>query len=266
MKISGRGKRPLVALAAAVMALAVFVAGGTALAGNKPVTAEAGNLRFTFNGGFTPTALPKSKLAPITLTASGKIATKDGTHPPALKEAIVETDKNGAVFVKGLPVCKSGQLQSRDTKAARAACPKAIIGSGKTTVEVAFPEQKPILVNSALTVFNGGQKGGTTTFYIHAFFTAPITGAIVTTVKIKKIHNGRYGLKSVASIPKIANGSGSVKSFDLKIGKTYTYKGKKVSVLSAKCADGKLQANASSVFADGTKVSAGIVRTCTSKG
>lgn len=44
-----------------------------------------------------------------------------------------------------------------------------------------------------------------------------------------------------------------------KIGKTYTYKGKKVSVLSARCTDGKLQAFASSIFADGTKASAGIV-------
>jgi hypothetical protein len=266
MGFSDRGKRPLVMLAAVVTALVVLVAGGSAMAGNKPVTVEAGNLKFTFNGGFSPTALPKNKLAPITLTASGKIAMKDGTHPPPLKEAIVETDKNGAVFVKGLPVCKSGQLQSRDTKAARKACPKAIIGSGHTAVEVLFPESRPIPVDSALTVFNGGQKGGTTTFYIHAYFTAPITGAIVTTVKIKKIHNGRYGLKSVASIPKIANGSGSVTSFDLKIGKTYTYKGKKVSVLSARCADGKLQAFASSIFADGTKASAGIIRTCTSKG
>jgi hypothetical protein len=266
MEIQGRGKRPLITLAAAITALAVFVAGGTALAGNKPEKVEVGNLVFTFNGGFSPTKLPKKTMAPITLTASGKVQSKDGSHPPALKEAIVETDKNGAVFVKGLPVCKSGQLQSRDTTAAKKACPKSIIGSGRTTVEVLFPESKPIPVDSALTVFNGGQKGGTTTFYIHAYFTAPISGAIVTTVKIKKIHNGRYGLKSVASIPKIANGAGSVLSFDLKIGKTYTYKGKKVSVLSAKCTDGKLQANASAIFDDGTKASAGIVRTCTPKG
>ena len=266
MKIQGRGRRPLISLAAAITALAVLVAGGTALAGNKPEKVVVGNLEFTFNGGFSPTKLPRKTMAPITLTGSGKVVTTDGTHPPALKEAVVETDKNGAVFVKGLPVCKSGQLQSRDTKAARKACPKAIIGTGKTSVEVAFPEQKPIPVNSALTVFNGGQKGGTTTFYIHAFFTAPITGAIVTTVKIKKIHNGRYGLKSVATIPRIANGSGSVTSFDLKIGKTYTYKGKKVSVLSARCTDGKLQARASAIFDDGTKASAGIVRTCTPKG
>jgi hypothetical protein len=265
MRSLGRGSRAQLTFAAMAMLLVGLVGVGSATA-DKPVTVEAGNLVFTFNGGFTPKALPKSKLAPITLTASGKIATKDGTHPPALKEAVVETDKNGAVNVTGLPVCRSGQLQSRDTKAARKACPKAIIGSGKTTVEVQFPESKPILVNSALTVFNGGKKGGTTTFYIHAFFTAPITGAIVTTVKIKKIHRGRYGLKSIATIPKIANGSGSVKSFDLKIGKTYTYKGKKMSVLSAKCSDGKLQAFASAIFADGTKASAGIIRTCSSKG
>lgn len=258
--------RKYLMLTMALGALIAVSVAGIATGANKPVTVEAGNLVFTFNGGFSPTKLPKKKLAPITLTASGEVKTKNGTHPPALKEAVVETDKNGAVFVKGLPVCKSGQLQSRDTTAARKACPKAIIGSGKTSVEVQFPEQKPIAVDSALTVFNGGQKGGTTTFYIHAFFTAPITGAIVTTVKIKKIHNGRYGLKSVATIPKIANGSGSVTSFDLKIGKTYTYKGKKVSVLSARCADGKLQAFASAIFADGTKASAGIIRTCTSKG
>ena len=265
MRSLGRGSRAQLTFAAMAMLLVGLVGVGSATA-DKPVTVEAGNLVFTFNGGFTPKALPKNKLAPITLTASGKIRTKDGEHPPALTEAVVETDKNGAVNVTGLPVCKSGQLQSRDTKSARKACPKAIIGKGKTTVEVQFPESKPILVNSALTVFNGGKKGSTTTFYIHAFFTAPITGAIVTTVKIKKIHHGRYGLKSVATIPKIANGSGSVKSFDLKIGKTYTYKGKKMSVLAAKCSDGKLQAFASAIFADGTKASAGIVRTCTSKG
>jgi len=200
------------------------------------------------------------------VTASGKIEKKGGGHPPALKEVLIETDKNGAVNVTGLPVCKSGQLQSRDTRAARKACPKAIIGGGHTSVEVQFPEQRPVPVDSALTVFNGGSRGGTTTFYIHAFFSAPVTGAIVTTVKIKMVHNGRYGLKSVASIPKIANGSGSVKSFDLKIGKTYTYKGKKMSVLSAKCTDGKLQALAKSVFADGTEASATIIRTCTPKG
>jgi hypothetical protein len=242
-------------LTMAIAALIAVSVAGIASAGNKPVTVEAGNLVVTVNGGFSPTKLPKNKLAPITFTAEGKIATKDGTHPPALKEAVVETDKNGAINVKGLPVCKSGQLQSRDTKGAEKACKSAIIGKGTTNVEIEFPEQPPIPVSSKLLVFNGGFKGGTTTLFIHAYITVPTPAAIVTTVKIKKVHNGRYGLKSVATVPKIAGGSGSVTSFSLKINKH--------GVLTAKCPDGKLQAHTTAVFADGTRASATIIRTCT---
>jgi hypothetical protein len=239
------------------MALAAVIAVSVAgiATGAKPVTVEAGNLVFTFNGEFKPSKLPKKKFAPITLTASGQVATKDGTHPPALKEALVETDKNGTINVKGIPVCKSGQLQSRDTKAAEGACKKSIIGTGRTTVEVQFPEQKPIDVDSKLLVLNGGFSGGTTTLYIHAYFSAPVTGAIVTTLKIKKINKGRYGLLTKATIPKIAGGSGSVKSFNLTINK----KG----VLTAKCPDGKLQAKTTAVFSDGTRATAPIIRPCT---
>ncbi|HVQ58609.1 MAG TPA: hypothetical protein VMS60_06840 [Solirubrobacterales bacterium] len=232
----------------------------------KPVKVRAGNLELTFNGGFTPKALPKNKLAPIALSVSGDIKTVDGSHPPALKEFLVETDKNGSVTTVGYPTCKSGQLQSQDTSHAEAICKDAIIGKGKTEVEIAFPEQAPIPVPSDLIAFNGGTKGGVTTFFIHAYITVPTPAAIVTTVKIKKINKGRYGLLSVASVPKIAGGSGSVKKFSLTINKKYSYKGKQMSVLSAKCPDGKLQAHGTAVFSDGTKASAEVIRTCTGKG
>lgn len=248
--------RKYLMLTMALMGLIAVSVAGIASAAGGPVTAEAGNIKFTFDGGFSPTKLPKKKLAPIVLSASGKIETKDGTHPPALKTVEVETDKNGSINTKGVPVCKAGQLQSRDTKAAEKVCKSAIIGAGTTNVEIQFPEQNPIPVNSKLLVFNGGTSGGKTTLFIHAYITVPTPAAIVTTVKIKKIHKGRYGLLSVASIPKIAGGSGSVKSFSLQIGN-------KKKVLFAKCPDGKLQAHATSIFADGTKVSAGIIRTCT---
>lgn len=249
-------RKYLMLTTALVGLIAVSVAGIATAAGGGPVTAEAGNLKFTFDGGFTPTKLPKKKMVPIVISASGKIETKDGSHPPALKEVQVETDKNGTIDVKGVPVCKSGQLQSRDTKAAEKVCGSAIIGTGTTGVQIAFPEQKPIPVNSKLLVFNGGKSGGTTTLFIHAYITVPTPAAIVTTVKIKSIKKGRYGTLSIASVPKIAGGSGSVKSFSLQVGN-------KKKVLFAKCPDGKLQAHATSKFADGTKVSASIVRTCT---
>jgi hypothetical protein len=229
-------------------------------------TVTVGNLKFTADGKFTPKTLPKKTLAPIALSAEGKIETLDGSHPPALKEVLLETDKNGAINVKGYPTCTSGKLQSQDSDAARAICKKAIIGEGKTGVEIEFPDSKPVDVTSDLIVFNGGSSGGKTTLYIHAYITVPVPAAIVTTVKIKKISKGRYGLLSVASIPKIAGGSGSVTSFSLKVDKKFTYKGKKVSVLTAKCPDGKLQAHAVAVFSDGTKAATDFVRPCTGKG
>lgn len=247
--------RKYLLLTMAIAALIAVSVAGIASAGNKPVTVEAGNLKVTFNGGFSPKKLPKKKLANIMLQASGKIETKDGSHPPALKEVILQSDKNGTIDTKGVPVCKSGQLQSRDTKGAEKACGKAIIGTGETEVEIAFPEQSPIPVKSKLLVFNGGTAGGKTTLFIHAYITVPTPAAIVTTVKIKKIHKGRYGLESIASIPKIAGGSGSVKSFNLTVGKQH--------VLFAKCPDGKLQVHGTAKFADGTSASATIVRTCT---
>jgi hypothetical protein len=253
-------------LTTAVTAVIALTAVGIATAANKPVTVRSGNLELTVNGGFSPTTLPKNKLAPISFFASGKINTIDGTHPPALKEFLVETDKNGSVDVTGFPTCTSGKLQSQDTGNAEAICKKAIIGKGTTAVDIAFPESKVVPVNSKLLVFNGGKKGGVTTFFIHAYITVPVPAAIVTTVKIKKINKGRYGLLATGSIPKIAGGSGSVRSFSLTVNKKYTYKGKKMSILSAKCPDGKLQANGTAIFADGTRASAGVVRTCTGRG
>ena len=59
--------------------------------------------------------------------------------------------------------------------------------------------------------------------------------------------------------------AGSVTDFSLQIDKKFTYKGKKVSVLSAKCVGGKLQANVTAKFYDGTQLKAEVLRTCTSK-
>lgn len=264
-----KGRRGLLAVAAIALLAAVAVA-GIASAGEGPVRVKVGELEFTADGGFKPKVLSKTKLTPISFEASGTIKSLSPDpakkHPPALKEVLVEADKNTAVTTTGYPTCKSGEIQSTTTEAALAACEPALIGTGTTKVGIAFPDSKEVLVNSKLLVLNGGEKGGVVTYYIHAYITVPVPAAIVTTVKIKKIHHGRYGLLAVATIPKIAGGSGSVLSFSLKIDKKFTYKGKKVSVISAKCPDGKLQAHATAVFADGTNASAEIIRSCTGKG
>ncbi len=104
--------------------------GGAAIATAASTTVRVGNLILTFGSNVSPKKLPKKRLAPIALRISGKAKTSDGTHPSALREAVVDIDKNGAINAKGLPVCRRGQLEARDTKAAKRVCGKAIVGSG----------------------------------------------------------------------------------------------------------------------------------------
>ncbi len=228
---------------------------------------QVGNLVLTINGGVTPKALPKSEMAPIALNVEGKIATAEGGHPPALKEVVVDTDKNGSIDARGAPTCTQGQLEAQTSASAERICRAAIVGTGTTDVEVLFPESNPIPIHSKLLAFNGGVKGGTTTIFVHAYLTNPLAAAIVTTVKITKENNGPYGTRSVASVPKIANGSGSVTAFRLTFQKRlFTYKGKKHGYLLAKCANGHFLAQAEAIFTDGDKLGGKIDRACTPKG
>jgi hypothetical protein len=198
-------------------------------------TLRAGNLIVTFGGGTSPSKLPKKSYTPVTTTIFGKVKTSDGTHPSAFREAVVDIDKDVKFNNKGFPVCKPGQLEARDTAAARKVCGKTTIGTGIAHAEIAFPEQKPIVVTSPITVFNGGGNAAKTKLLIHTFLTVPVPAAIVTQVTVQKKGTG---IHSIAKIPVIAGGSGSVLDFNFKLGKTYRYKGKKVGYFEAKCPDG----------------------------
>lgn len=241
----------------AALAVAVALAVGSLAAAEKPVKIISGDIETIFNGGFSPTTLSKKKPTPISFWISGQMRTLSGEHVPAMKEFLLEGDKHASISVKGIPVCPPGKLQSTNTAAARKACGPALIGSGKAKAEIFFEEQDPIPVTSDLLAFNGGFRGGVTTLYLHAYITVPAPAAIVTVVKVKRIAKGRYGLQSIATIPRIAGGSGSVTFFRLALQK---------GILSATCPDGHLNARGTATFADGPSLSGAVVRACTGKG
>jgi hypothetical protein len=253
----------ILALGALIAVSAVGIA--TAAGGETPVTVSVGNLELTTNGGFSPKALSKTKQTPISLKASGEVKEKDGSHPPAVREVIIEADKAGEVHTKGIPTCKSAQLQATETSVAEEECGEALIGEGEATAQVAFEEQRPINVNSKILVFNGGEKGGKTTMFVHAFFSQPVSGAIVTTVTITKHKHGRFGTLAVAKIPVITGGFGSITKFNLEIFKSVKVKGKTYNPISSKCEDGKLKVHVEGIFQDQTKAETEIVRACTPK-
>lgn len=250
-----RRRRGLIFVAAAVALLAIA---GTAYA----LILRAGDIIIKADGGFAPKALPKFEDAPISLHGGGKAYTVSGELPPVLETLTIEFDKHGHVDTTGLPKCTAGKLQATTVPVARKLCPGAIVGKGKGRAVVAFPEQAPIPISSPITIFNGPKKGGNDTILAHAYTTVPVPTTFVVPVVIEKIHNGAYGYRTKAKIPRIAGGYGHPVSGSLKIDRKWTYKGKKHSYVNARCETGHLQARGEFTFKDGTFLKGTFFRPC----
>jgi hypothetical protein len=236
------------------------VAGAGIATAYTPTIIKESNLPVFLNGGFKPTRLPKKKLAPIHLTVEGEINSLDGSHPPPLTEVVFEIDKNVAFNAKGLAVCRG---RSIDLPTERGdPCKEARVGKGEMEVEIQFPEQPPFDMKSHLVAYNGVRAGGVRTIFVLGYLSNPVSAAVVTTVKVSKIHNGRYGTKLVATIPPIA-GEGAVRKFQLEFFRQFAYRHKKQSYLLAKCPDGKLQVHWDAIFRDGTDSPGIFRRPCT---
>jgi hypothetical protein len=262
------GRRTIRALAVAVAAVVVLAAAGSAL-GVKKVTKiriQAGDIVVNGEGGFTPTALPKNVDAPITLFGRGNISTVSGDYPPVLETIEFEFDKHGSVDTTGLPKCSAAKLKATTVPVARKLCPGAIVGEGRGTAVVLFPEQAPIKASSPITLFNGPRIGGDPSVLAHAHLTVPAPTTFIVPVRIETIHNGRYGYRVHARIPKIAGGAGHPLSGSLTVGRKWTFKGKKHSYVNARCADGRLQAVGEFGFKDGTQMSGTFLSPCQIRG
>ena len=96
----------------------------------------------------------------------------------------------------------------------------------------------------------------------HFYTTIPAPVAFVVPIRIETIHNGRYGYRVNAEVPKIAGGSGIPISGQITIGHKWTYKGVKHSYINARCADGRLQAIGKFGFTDGTLLRGTFINPC----
>jgi hypothetical protein len=231
---------------AAGLVLVLLVAATTANAFHVHVV--AGNLVLDAEGGFSPKALPKHQNAPIKAWGGGKLSTLSGELPPVLKGFVLEFDRHGAVDTAGLPHCTKGKLVATDVAAARRACKDAIVGKGFGTAVVKFPEQGPIKVGSPITLFNGPKKDGDDTIIAHAHLDYPGPTTFIVPIVIEKIHKGVFGYRVSVEIPKIAGGYGHPIAGSAKVGRLWTFKGKKHSYISARCETGHFESRGEFTF------------------
>lgn len=243
-------------LAAGALVCCVLFAGAA-----NAALVRVGNLVLTADGGFKPSALPRSTYAPINFDGEANLRAVDGSVPPALQRVLLDFDRDGRLSTAGLPVCQPGALEEATTREARNRCPGAIVGTGHVGVAIG-DGGPPLLVSSPLTFFNGPRLAGKPTVIMHARITVPAVQNFVITIPIEK-RAGRWRYRATVDVPPIAGGHGSLTHLDASIGKRYRSAGKERSYVSARCADGIFSTHGRFTFADGTVIDGSVEKACT---
>lgn len=233
--------------------MATLVVLGTGLASTSAGAIDLG-IPPLWKPGFavSPTTLSRKQPTPVRMLASGQYRSKEGTHLPALRELEIKGDRNLDLNLEDVPVCGGGGRDGRGD--VEESCRDALIGSGRATVEIAFPEEPMTWVQGKLRVYNGGGTKAKRRLYAHVYLPAPVTAEIVVPLLLGKIGEGHFGWRLTAEVPKIAGGAGSIFGYSVRIGRRF---------LTATCPDGSLEFAVTSNFEDGELLSGRVIEDCT---
>jgi hypothetical protein len=234
----------------AILLTACMIGAGAGLAGSV-------NPELNVGGSFRPNAISKTAPTPIGLNFSGRLDGLGQHSDPVLESLVIETDRDGAIDVRGIPACNPNlQVQAASAKDR---CASATIGRGTARIEVAYPEEEAKTLKGTLQILNGGMKDGVTTLYARVRTAGPV--GLAATVKITRLRRGTYGTRAVVTIPKIASGVGSIVAFKAKIPKREEGKSS-AGLLTLACPDGDADARITAILSGGVEVAEAVDQLC----
>ena len=229
----------------------------------------SGGLFVRFDGGFTPRSLPRERDVPVTVRLNTSIKTADGSRPPQLRRISFEVNRYGLIQTKGLPTCTPGLLESTDPSTALGRCRDALVGRGQFVANVEFPNREPFPVHGQMLAFNG-RAHGRPAILLHIHGSQPVEVTVVLAFTIRHPAQGKFGTVLSTRIPRLASDLGYVTDVALVFNRRYTYRGKRYSFLSARCAapagfPGAIFSftRGTFVFADGKQIVTTLTRDCT---
>jgi hypothetical protein len=253
-------------------ALLVGVALAAVFAG--PATAELtqeGNLFVRFDGGISPTALPRKAPAPIAVRIEGTIRSIGADRPPALRRIRVALSREGRLDTTGLPTCRQSELDSVTPSQALDACATALVGGGGFSARTDLPDQANVNLPGEILLFNSVVDGHPA-ILAHVFQSnpAPTTRLIVFHIRRSA---GAFGTVLTGALPPGLNRNGYLTSIFLQLQRRYAFHGRPRAYLSAACAapagfDRAIFpfARASMSFDDGRTLTSTLTRSCKVKG
>ncbi len=234
---------------------------------------QEGDLVVSFEGGLSPTTLPRHTLAPVAVRVGGNVKSAAGNEDalPQLRKISVAINRQGRLFDRGLPVCQVKTIQPAAEAAARKLCGGALVGSGHVAVQVRLPGQQPFTVKARLLAFNGPRQDGHKLIFAQAYADSP-PGSFILTFRVGK-RSGVFGTVLTTTLPKSALTWAYLTHFDMTLHRTYTYRGARRSYVSAACeAPAGFPvatfpfARTTYGFAGGRLLTISVARSCTARG
>jgi hypothetical protein len=192
-----------------------------------------GDVQVSFDAKIAPKALPRTRVAPVSVSFAGRIATADGAPPPQLRKVTIAINRQGRLDTEGLPTCRLDEIQPATTAGAIAACGDAKVGEGSFSADVVIPEQSPFPSDGEVVAFNGVQ-GGKPVIFAHVYGTEPIPTSFTLPLKVSHA-KGKFGTVLTASLPDVTSSVAVITGLGLHLHRTYRYRGVSHSYLSAAC-------------------------------
>jgi hypothetical protein len=197
-------------------------------------TTQNGNLRVTVSGKLAPKKLPRTGVAPISVSVGGQIATTDETLPPTLKTIRIELNRHGRLDYEGLPTCNYGRIQPGSSSHALAGCRSSLVGEGTFSADITLSGQEPYPTQGKLLVFNS-TKGGRPVLYGHIYAPHPFATSFVIIFKVSRLKKGTFGIALNAPLPKAMKSWGRLTGLSMTLDRRFNYKGQSHSYISSGC-------------------------------
>ena len=217
---------------AAALLAAAALAGLFCTLASAEVSQKDG-VRVSVTGRMSPTRLPRTVAAPISVSVAGQITPTVPGGLPQLQQMTIAINSHGRLDAHGLPRCRLGQIDPSTTTEALAACRSSLIGEGSFSANVKLPEQSPFPSQGKVLAFNGRLRGRPA-ILAHIYGTKPVPTSIVLPFTVKGAH-GTYGTILQASLPQVTGEWGYVTGIAMTLGRSFSYRGKPRSYLVAGC-------------------------------
>jgi hypothetical protein len=226
--------------------------------------AQKGDIRVKFDGDLSPTALPRSRTAPVRVSVGAKVTALRPSDPPRLRMISIAINSVGKFSPGALPVCAVRDIQPSTTRNALKACGPSLVGTGRFAAKILLPQQASFPAGGKLYAFNGRYQGHPA-ILAHVYGTEPVPTSF-TLPFVMTSRKGRLGTVLTASLTESTGKAGYIT--DLSLDLNGSSGPGKASYLSASCPAAKGFGGATFPFAKatfdfgGVKIESSLSRNC----